>query len=222
MPVHRIIILALTLLAPACSVTQKDGSDNLAKPYGAEPLTQKEISALRSKFPSNWTNPPRAHSPAGPDSRILYSMIGKLRLIEQKVTNTGNQDTHSARVGTAFMDPSGKFLLGRDYPKDGNPKDATLFAIFHDTESGLYRGVSWTKNLRGKEIPMQMTGKDLPGDNVIRWKPYSSKPHVGLHSRLKVANPNEFTWTIRLFKGGEMKGELTNTSRLTQPWPEQK
>ena len=222
MPLLRFITLAAVLLSTACSGTKKDAGPNLAKPYGAEPLAKKEIAALRGKFPSNWTNPPRAHSPSGPDGRILFSMTGKLRVIKQTVTGTGNPDITTVRVGTAFMDPTGKFLLGRDYPKDGTPKDSTLFAIYHDKESGLYRGVSWNKNLRGKEIPMQMAGRDLPGDNVIRWKPFSTKPHFGHHSSLQVKSRNEFSWTIRLFKGGELKGELTNTSRLTQNWPEHK
>jgi hypothetical protein len=221
MPKRLTILLFLVFCWTGCTGPTDEPFGNHGSPFGAAPLAPHEVTLLRKKFPGNWKNPARAKSPDGPDERILHSMAGKLRIIEQKVKADRGMETTRTRIATAFMDPSGRYLIGRDLPAEKKAQGETLFAIFHDKEAGIYRGVSWTKDLRGKEWPTQMAGRGIPGKNEIEWKPFFGKAHVGNTSRLHVRSRNSFTWTIRLFKGGQLKGEMVNTSQLTQSWPEE-
>jgi hypothetical protein len=216
-----ILLGILQLLLGGCLEKREDSTtEDLESPYNTSPLNNQEISKLKKLLPGDWGNPNRAHSPASNHERILYAMTGRLRGIYQTVRYPNGQMGNSTRVSTAFMDPSGKHLIGRDSTTKGDKIEATYFVIYYSEEEGLYRGVSWTKDSRGKEKAMQMVGKKVTGKYEIRWKAYDPGRYAGNRSVLSIKSWNEFIWTITLYQHGEEHSKLTNTSILSKHWPE--
>ncbi len=211
----------LILLITGCSNPERDtDKEDLESPYGTSPLPDSEVADLKRLLPRNWENPNRAHSPAGNYEQILYAMTGQLRGIYQTVRFPNGQMVNTTRLTKAFMEPSGRHLIGKDMTTKGQEKETTFFVIYYSEPEKLYRGVSWTRGIRGEEKPMQMVGKHVPGKLEIHWKAYDPGRYAGNRSILQIKSWNEFTWTITLYQKGEEHSKLTNTSILSKHWPE--
>ena len=217
----RIGLSGLLIFLMSCTNPADDTKkEDLESPYGTVPLDNQTIARLKKLLPQNWDNPPRAHSPAGNHERMLYAMTGQVRGIYQTVRFPNGQMVNTTRLATVFMDPSGRHLVGKDSSTKGQEKETTYFVIYYSNDENLFRGISWTHGLRGEEKPMQMVGKHVPGKLKILWKAYDPGRYAGNSSVLEIKSWNEFTWTITLYQKGEEHSKLTNTSILSQHWPE--
>jgi len=220
---HRLLIAFATLLLLTSCLEQngrkEETKEDIATPYDKKPLSNAEVAALWKLLPRNWDNPQRAESPAGNYERLLFGMAGKVRGIYQTARLEDGQMDNATRLSTAFMDPSGRYLVGKDSTTESSDdQETTYYVIYFEPKEDLYRGVSWTQGFLGKEKPKQMVGKHVPGELKIRWKAFDPGRYAGNSSILEIKNSNEFIWTITLYKDGKEHSKLINTSILSESW----
>lgn len=221
--IRLMIAIATCLLLASCSEqngTNEDAKEHFATPYETEPLSNAEVEKLWKLLPRNWENPTRAESPAGNYERLLFAMTGKLRGIYQTARLEDGQMDNATRLSTAFMDTSGRYLIGKDSTTESSDdQETTYYVIYYEPKENLYRGVSWTHGVLGKEKPKQMVGQHVQSKLVIRWKAYDPGRYAGNTSVLEIKNSNEFIWTVTLYKESKEHSKLINTSILSKSWP---
>ncbi len=218
--VRHIPNLLLFLLLSGCSEAPHILSDpEEERPYGAKPIQSRVVSRLKDMFPADWNNPPRGNNPASNQMRLLARIIGKKRSIEQKVFFTNANTTHTTRTSTSFLDSSGQYIIGKDWNHDAERKETTRFILFHEKETNLFRGLSWTRNALGEQGPVQMVGRFIPGKPMIEWKGYHKSAGVDTISRLFLTSSENFVWEIERIREDKPVTLLTNISNLKESWP---
>ncbi|MBT3467881.1 MAG: hypothetical protein HN467_01015 [Opitutae bacterium] len=198
---------------------EKPDSTEKPKPYDATSLKKTELKKLKELFPRDWNAPERGQHPASTEMRLLKRITGKKRKIEQHVHFPDSPETQTTRSSSTFLDPSGKYIVGKDWNHDPDRKESTRFILYYDETMECFRGLSWTKSSLGEGNPVQMVGKFVKGKAVIEWKAFEESVGVDTKSHLFLTSPENFIWRVERIREGRIVTTLTSNSTLEQEWP---
>jgi hypothetical protein len=218
--VSSFILCATLLFLGGCGEFLENQSPiEKPRPYDVESLTGPAVSKLKKLFPRDWNAPERGQHPASAEMRLLKRITGKKRKVEQRVLFPDSPETQATRSSSLFLDPSGQYIVGKDWNHDPDRKESTRFILYYDESIECFRGLSWTKSALGEENPVQMVGKFVKGKAVIKWKSFQESVGVDTKSHLFLTSAENFIWRVERIREGKIVTILTSNSNLEQDWP---
>ena len=212
-------MLVALLLAGCGDLVEQLNPTEQVRPFDSEPISKKEVTKLKKLFPRDWEKPKHGRHPASTQMRLLNRITGKKRTIKQQVLFPDAPKTKAERASTSFLDPSGRYIIGKDWNHDPERKESTRFILYYDETTKLFRGLSWTQNVLGEDDPVQMAGRFVSGKTVIEWKSFQESVGVDTKSHLVLTSAENFIWRVERIREGKIVTWMTSESNLDESWP---